>query len=278
MQLPVFPLASGEIARLIELSGTLLPTSTDDFGEYFAMSLIRSTPSGDMQPDSTIAIPVAEAGEEEVFDFTFVAKSRLMFVRLQDCPQPLQTYGRCVAYSAGEGERPLAIGTMVRYPTIPHFIVAKPDLEVAVYSNQGFDANGPPETLPEKHQCVRPLGEDGELVDDTRSRVKGTSTFVLDLDGVKHHTRNKADLSLRERELAFLLRAMDSKRREYSVASDLSLQTEVYRRMLCEQSDTQAEDMKHTFMSCGLLSRVQRLQIFGKTEKLKLLLMGYVLL
>lgn len=172
-----------------------------------------------MQSESTIVIPLAEAGVEEVFDFTLVAKSRLMFVRLQDCPQPLRTYGRCVAYSAGEGEGPLAIGTMIRFPTIPHFIVAKRDLEVTVRSNRGFDANGPPETLPEKRQCVRPLREDGELVDDTGSRVKGTSTFVLDLDGVKHHTRNKTDLSLRERELAFLLRAMDSKRMEYSVAA-----------------------------------------------------------
>ena len=241
VQLPVFSMASGAVARLIKLSGTVLPTSTDEFGEYFATSLIRVTPSGEVQPESTIAIPLAEAGEEEVFDFTFVAKSRLMFVRLHDCPQPLWTYGRCVAYSAGEGEPPLAIGTTVRFPTIPHFIVAKRDLEIAVRSNRGSDANGPPETLPEKRQCVRPLGEDGEFVDDTGSRVKGTSTFVLDLDGVKHHTRNKADLSLRERELAFLLRAMDSRRREYSVASDVSLQTEVYRRMLCEQSDTQAQ-------------------------------------
>ena len=65
VQLPVFPMASGAVARLIELSGTVLPTSTDEFGEYFAMSLIRVTPSGEVQPESTIVIPLAEAGEEE---------------------------------------------------------------------------------------------------------------------------------------------------------------------------------------------------------------------
>ena len=86
----------------------------------------------------------------------------------------------------------------------------------------------------------------------------------MDLDGVKHLTRNKTALSLRERELSSLLRAMDSKRREYSAASDATLRTEVYWRMLCEQSDTQADDRKQTFMSCGFLSRVQRLQIFVK--------------
>jgi hypothetical protein len=100
----------------------------------------------------------------------------------------------------------------------------------------------------------------------------------MDLDGVKHPTRNKTDLFVREKELAFLWRAMDSSKREYGVSSDLTMQTEVYRRMLCEQSDTQAEDRKKTFISCGLLSRVQSLQIFTKTEKLKLLLKGCVLL
>ena len=56
VQLPVFPMASGEVARMIDLSGTVSPTSTDEFGEYFSMSLIRLTPSGDVQPESTIVI------------------------------------------------------------------------------------------------------------------------------------------------------------------------------------------------------------------------------
>lgn len=75
-----------------------------------------------------------------------------------------------------------------------------------------------------------------------------------------------------------MLRAMDTERREYAITTDLALQTEVYRRMLCEQGETQAEDRIPAFMSCGLISRVYRLQFFKKTEKLKLLLMGCVLL
>ena len=45
--------------------------------------------------------------------------------------------------------------------------------------------------------------------------------------------------------------------------------------MLCEQGDTQAEDRHEAFITCGLISRVQRLQVFF--EKLKLLLTGAVL-
>lgn len=46
------------------------------------------------------------------------------------------------------------------------------------------------------------------------------------------------------------------------------LQTEVYRCMLCEQGDMQVDDRHIAFMSCGLISRVQRLSVFSKSEKL----------
>jgi hypothetical protein len=98
------------------------------------------------------------------------------------------------------------------------------------------------------------------------------------VNGVKHYTRNKGDLAQREKEFYFLMRAMDLDRREYGITYDLVLQAEVHRRMLCEQGDTQAEDRLETFMSCGLISRVHRISVFSKTEKLKLILRGNVLL
>jgi hypothetical protein len=228
------------------------------------------TPAEMVPPDSIIVIQLAEPAEGGIFDFTFVAATLLMFIQLQDSPQPLRGLfewcNRPTTGNWGYGQ----------IPNDPQFIVAKRDLETAVRETRGLDTSV--RGIPEKRQCVRPLGEDGELVDDTGNRIKGTFTFVIDLDGVRHVTRNKADVSLRERELAFVWRAMDPKKREYGVTTDVTLQTEVYRRMLCEQADTQPEDRKPTFMSCGLISRVQRLQFFFKTEKLKLLLMGCVML
>jgi hypothetical protein len=46
----------------------------------------------------------------------------------------------------------------------------------------------------------------------------------LDLNGVKHPTRNKSDIALREKELHFMMRVMDKERREYGITSDLALQ------------------------------------------------------
>ena len=58
------------------------------------------------------------------------------------------------------------------------------------------------------------------------------------------------------------------------MTTDVALQTEVYQRLLCEQGDTQAKDRISSFLSCGLISRVQRVQVFLKTEKLELILTG----
>lgn len=113
----------------------------------------------------------------------------------------MRMYGRCVAYLNGVVERPLAIGEMVKFQTTPHIIVAKRDLGTAVGETRGLDTSRQIGSLPEKRQCVHPLGEDGKLVDDTGNKVKGTFTFILDLDGVRHVTRNKTDVScISERE------------------------------------------------------------------------------
>jgi hypothetical protein len=41
VQLPTFPMVSDDVFRLVEAAATTVPTSTDEFGEYFAMSLTQ---------------------------------------------------------------------------------------------------------------------------------------------------------------------------------------------------------------------------------------------
>lgn len=278
VQLPTFPMVSGELARLIDISGAISPTSTEESGEYYAMSFVQVLPAELVLVDSIMVIPLVEAPDEVAFDFTFLATAPLMFILLHETPQPLRTYGRCVGYMRAVGDLPLALGAMLRFTTIPQFVIAKRDMAKAVRESSVLNLERSVVESPEKRQCVRTLGDDGEGADDALTRTKGTSIYLLDLDGAKHFTRNKSEIAVREKELYFLFRAMDSEKQEYCIASDVTLQTEVYRRMLCEQGDTQSEDRTQTFLSCGLMSRIQKLRIFPQTEKLKLLLMGHFLL
>jgi hypothetical protein len=77
------------------------------------------------------------------------------------------------------------------------------------------------------------------------------SNYLLDLAGNKLYTRNKTDIPQREEDLGFLFRAMDRTRMEFGVSTDLVLQVEVYRAMLCEQGDTRTEERHSAFISCG---------------------------
>jgi hypothetical protein len=129
----------------------------------------------------------------------------------------------------------------------------------------------------DKRQCIRQPEEVGELTDEAGSRPKGMSIYLLDLAGRKLFTRNKTDLAQWEEDLGFIFRTMDKTKMDYSVSTDLILQVEVYRSMVCEQGDTRADDRHTTFIACGLISRVHRLAFFTKTEKLKLFLVGSVL-
>lgn len=275
--LPNYPLASGFLLRAIEHSGSVLPTSTDDAGEYYAMALAKVVQAEEVPANSIMVIPLTPPHAGESLDFTYVAASDCMYVQLHEQPQFRRTYGHCVAYSADVTDKPVAIGEVFKFSTIASFIVAKRQLSAAVISAGGLEMGVIGDLPTEKRQCVRPLVEMGELADETGTKPKGTSVYLLDLNGNKLFTRNKSDIPQREKDLSFLLRAMDKSKMDYSTTTDLVLQTEVYRCMLCEQGDTQADDRHNAFMSCGLISRVQRLLVFSKSEKLKPLLTGSVL-
>ena len=203
-----------------------------------------------------------------------------MFIKVHDTPQPRMTYGHVASYSAGTIDKPFQVGTMVKFASPTNFVVAKQRLVSAIGVAAGAEVDLRTETVQpgSKRTCIRQLETGGELVEDTGEKLKGTSTYLLDLDGVKHLTRITTEISQREKELFFLFRAMDSRKWGYSTSTDLVLQTEQYRSMICEQGDTQSGERHLAFESCGLISRVQRLRIFHDKEKLKLLLTGSVLI
>jgi hypothetical protein len=169
------------------------------------------------------------------------------------------------------------VGAVFKFPSIESYVVASAELAAAVRAARGAEVDLPLQQTQDKRQCIRQPGEVGELADDAGSRPKGMSTYFLDLAGRKLFTRNKADLAQRGEDLEFIFRAMDKTKMDYIVTTDLMLQVEVYRSMLCEQGDKRTDDTHVAFISCGLISRVHRLPFFTKTEKLKLFLVDSVL-
>ena len=279
VHLPAYELISGDLLRQIEHASSVVAASTDDLGEFYAMAMAVSVPAAMVADSSIIVVPLSPPGDGEIIDFTYLAGGKSMFVKVHDTPQPRMTYGHIASYSAGTFDKPFQVGTMVKLATPTNFVVAKQRLVVAISIAAGAEVDLRTETVQPgaKRPCTRQLETGGELVEDTGEKIKGTSTYLLDLDGVKHMTRNKTDIPQRERELYFLFRAMDNGRWDYSISTDFVLQTEQYRSMVCEQGDTQSGDRHLAFESCGLISRVQKLRIFHEKEKMKLLLTGSVL-
>ena len=104
------------------------------------------------------------------------------------------------------------------------------------------------------------------------------SNVIVDLDGGRHPTRTKADITQRVKELFFLFQAMDQKKQDHCISPDVTLQSEECRSMICEQYETQSGHRHEAFAACSFVGRVQRLCIFRDKAKLKLLLTGSVLI
>ena len=100
-----------------------------------------------------------------------------------------------------------------------------------------------------KRHCVRPP-EDGAGLADTSVEI-GMYKYILDLDGRKHPTHNKADIAVREKDLGFVFRAVDEDRWEYVMGTDFLLQAEEYRLTILQQGRLRADRRHRAFKSCG---------------------------
>lgn len=278
VHLPLYPLVAGPLLQAFEHASSVTTASSDDDGEFYSMVLAAVLAPAAVPNESIIVVPLTPPEDGEVLDFTYVARSQALFVQVHEKPFQRMTYGHVLGYSAGIVDPPLAMEMVLKFPTSTSFIVAKPRLVEAIRAATGHvvDIQLVPEAS--KRQCVRPLELVGEQAEDTGEKQKGTSIYLIDLENVKRYTRTKTDLTLREKELNFMYRAMDVDKQEFGVTSDCVIQPEAYRSMLSEQADSQSEDRHKAFTACGLVSRVQKLPLFRLKEKLKLLLIGSVLL
>lgn len=274
--IPSHEMAPGAILRAVENASSVVSTTSNDAGEYWAMQLVASIPADAVPEGSIIILPLTDPFEGEPLDFTYLASSKHMFLRILAKPQPRLTYGLCVTYSDGTLERLVPLGTTIKFPSVANYLVAKPELVELMRLAMGPELRIPTgDTSTAKRVCIRPLETGGERAEATEERHKGTSLMV-DLEGVQRSTRNKADLHQRELDLHFVFRAMDVEKWDYSMSTDLVLTPEAYRSMVCEQAISQTEDQHPAFTACGLISRVQSLPLFLNKEKLKLLLTGAV--
>jgi hypothetical protein len=69
------------------------------------MPLVASMPAASVPDGSVIVLPLTAPSDEECTDFTYLASSKLMFIKIHVRPQPLFTYRQCMAYSDGTAER-----------------------------------------------------------------------------------------------------------------------------------------------------------------------------
>lgn len=275
--MPVYDLAPGPILKAVEHASSVACEYSDDAGEFFSMAMAELTEAAQVPAGAIIVLPLSEPEEDQSIDFSFLASSPLLYLQVFATPQPRMTYCHVAGYSTGTTDRPFGFGQKLKFPSAVNYVVAKEALIVAVQEASGLGGVIP--GVSAKRVCVRQLDSGGELAGVVVEKAKGAYPLTMtDLDDVTYPTRNKTDLVQRERELYLILRMMDVAKREYVMTTDMVIQPEVYRSVICEMSDSQPEDVIPAFISCSLISRMQVLTVFRDKTKLKLLLTGTVLI
>lgn len=124
-----------------------------------------------------------------------------MFMKLTATPQTFMTYGRCWAYSTGVESSDIEIGANVKFASVNKYVVTKTAAVVVIEElrRNCYDAQ---DSTMSKRLCIRQPDEGGECGEGVAET--GTSTrYIMDLEGVRYPTRNKNEVSSREKNLYF---------------------------------------------------------------------------
>jgi hypothetical protein len=143
--LPNFPLATGDLLRAIEHSGSVMQTWRDDAREYYAMAMATTKLAEEVMENAIIVIRLTAPSAGEVLDFTFVAAADCMYFQLHRITQLRCTYGHCAAFSADHEFSAflstMEVGAVFKFPSIFSYIVASTELAAAVRAVRGADVD-----------------------------------------------------------------------------------------------------------------------------------------
>jgi hypothetical protein len=111
----------------------------------------------------------------------------------------------------------------------------------------------------------------GELTSPSGERA---IIFITYLDGGRHVTRSKSELSIREKDMHLGFRVVDPERWPHLMGGDWVLQPAEYARTITEQVRRRPQHRDMAFQTCGLLVRIEKMDLTNKIEKLKSLMTG----
>ena len=281
IRLPSYePLSTSLLKGLGDAALAVLSSETVE-GDLFNMSRASKVPTGQVEPSAVIMIPLFIMEEDVVMTSDALARGPMIYIKLDGPPQPRAVFGTCISYSEGAEERNLEIGARVHFPPPLHLLVAKSTL-VDLFDPVSGTATDNPRGADRgtKRLCIRLPETEGELAESRNLEVpieKGTTKYILDLDGCQHLTRNKTDIAQRERDLWFVFRTVGKERWEFVMGSDFTLQTVEYRSTVVQQARLRPDHRHKAFTSCGYFDRIQDLEFAQKSDRLKLLLTGQIM-
>jgi hypothetical protein len=247
---PVFQTFTEASILALQKVAEVIPAPTEELGEYFAYVVAEQKVVAAMRLGEVVIVPLLAPPDGGLADFTFLAITPLMYVKVTGTPQAFMTYGVCWAYSAGVENPSINVGTNVKFPSLSRYVVARDGTVESIGEIHRLSLLGPEGPSP-KRSCNRQPVVGGELGDGITETGMSTKQLI-DLDGNKYPTRNKNEVVSREMNLNFLFRALNPERWYMAMGADFSLQTEDYMIMVIEQGRTRSELRHKAYLSCGM--------------------------
>jgi hypothetical protein len=187
-------LESGPVSPIKRLAANEA-AAADELGELFSMAVASRIPVARVNAADVVIVPLVEPGEGQICDLSYLASVPFMFVRLDGPPQPIMSYGTCWAWSAGSENCGLVQGQRVKFPTVSHYIVARPEVVLGLEHEMRFKASR--EVTEAKRVCRR-LG-----VSSRSQKVCSNSSLTWRGSGIRQETNRIWQFARRNSDSSF---------------------------------------------------------------------------
>ena len=145
---PVFQSISEASTLALQNMAEIIPVATEELGEYFSFVAAEQKAAPDMRLDELVIIPLLAPPEDVLADFTFLAITPLIFVKVTGTTQTFMTNGVYWAYSAGVEAPSINIGTNVKFPSVTSNVVAREGTMESILEIRRISLLGPDRPSP----------------------------------------------------------------------------------------------------------------------------------
>jgi hypothetical protein len=268
---PIYAPVSNECQQSVDYTSTITCDHNTSEGTVFADQLSARVPADEMDINSFIMWTNQRAFDPEVANADFASKCNWVFGYVKGLTSDKSMILIIGQLYPDDTQPTLKIGYYIMTTPSNFFVPAGLNKDSAKFLLADFDAQNSIGTSTSSQANKRQRVQQPMTLRASITNQGESSIHLQDIDGNYHHTREKKEVSKREKELGPIWR-LTKGREKHVMGKDCILQVSEYRQHIMDESIKQVKDSTSEYSDSSLIRQISTHPAVKEVKYLKMLL------